>query len=237
MSIPSPQTSPQPAQFFPQMPLPEHPHRPRWRWARVLIPIGIGAAVFAAVGLLGWWIVTSSSIENAKTGHCLAHVVTSSNDPSITSCTSAEAEFKVTGRVDEPGKCVPVPGTTSVYDTGEDYLCLADPDPEADPQRAVNHVRTGDCVVINDKAHLEKEAVITDCASSGTYPVLAVLKDVSESSTGQTAYDHYAELCKKAGTPEPETVYQFHMRRIPSNGGRYDSSIGADIALCLGPQN
>ena len=141
----------------------------------------------------------------------------------------------MTGRVNPPEKCVPIPGTTSVYDTGEDFLCLADP--EADPQHAVNRVQTGDCVVINDKAHLEKEAVITDCASSGAYPVLAVLKDVTVSSTDQTAYDHYADLCKKAGTPEPETIYQFHMRRIPSNGGRYDSSIGADIALCLGPQN
>ena len=234
MSTHSPQTSPQPAQFFSQMPLSEQPHRPRM-WARILIPTGIGAVMLTALGLMGWWIATSSSIENAKTDHCLAKVATSSNGPSITSCTSAEAEFKMTGRVNQPEKCVPIPGTTSVYDTGEDFLCLADP--EADPQHAVNRVQTGDCVVINDKAHLEKEAVITNCASSGAYPVLAVLKDVTVSSTDQTAYDHYADLCKKAGTPEPETIYQFHMRRIPSNGGRYDSSIGADIALCLGPQN
>ena len=77
MSTHSPQTSPQPAQFFSQMPLSEQPHRPRM-WARILIPTGIGAVMLTALGLMGWWIATSASIENAKTGHCLAKVVTSS---------------------------------------------------------------------------------------------------------------------------------------------------------------
>ncbi|WP_315584602.1 hypothetical protein [Actinomyces viscosus] len=193
--------------------------------------------MITGLGLGIRWLIVSSSIENAKTGHCLAQVVTSSHDPVIVSCGSAKAEFKVTGRVSQPEKCLPIPGTTSVYDTGEDYLCLTDPDSKTDPQHAVNGVQAGDCVAVNDKANLEKEAVITDCAASGTYPVLAVLKDVSVSSRDQGAYDHYAELCMKAGTTEPDTVYQFHMRRLPSNGGRYSSSIEADIALCLGPQN
>lgn len=219
------------------MPLPEQPRRRKRIWAWILIPTGIGATIIAAASLLGWWIITSSSIENAKTGHCLAHVITSSNDPTITSCTSALAEFKVTGRVDQPEKCVPIPGTTSVYDTGEDYLCLTDPDPQTDPQRSVNRVQTGDCVVINDTGNLNKEAVITDCASPGTYPVLAVLKDVSASSADQSAYDHYADLCQKAGTPEPETVYQFHLHRLSSSGTDYSSRTREDIALCLGPQN
>ena len=34
--------------------------------------------MLAALGLMGWWIATSASIENAKTGHCLAKVFTSS---------------------------------------------------------------------------------------------------------------------------------------------------------------
>lgn len=219
------------------MPPPEQPHRRRRIWAWILIPTGVGATIITAVALLGWWIVTSSSVDNAKTGHCLAHVVTSSNEPTITSCTSTNAEFKVTGRVNQPEECVPIPGTTSVYSTGEDYLCLTDPDPETDPQRSVNRAQTGDCVVINDKGHLNKEAVITDCASSGTYPVLAVLKDVTASSADQSAYDQYANLCKKAGTPEPDTVYQFHLHRLSSNGIDGNSGTGEDIVLCLGPQN
>lgn len=120
--------------------------RPKGRLSRVVVPLGIVIVVITSLGFGIRWLIVSSSIENAKTGHCLAQVITSSDDPRVVGCDSAKAEFKVTGRVDQPEKCHPIPGTTSVYDTGKDYLCLADPDPQTGPQHAVNGVQAGDCL-------------------------------------------------------------------------------------------
>ena len=80
-------------------------------------------------------------------------------------------------RAETATACALFPGTDTVYDTGKDFVCLAEID--TDPDTAVNSVKTGDCVTLEAVTAVSQKAVKADCADGGVHPVLAVLNAVN----------------------------------------------------------
>lgn len=236
---PSSQAYPALQQAGPYAPAAGPPRARRRVWLIVL------AVLVTVIGLMAafcefmiWTTSTYSakrSIENARAGSCVTSVLISDPESSITDCSSADAAHRVTGRAETATACALFPGTDTVYDTGKDFVCLAETDTA--PDTAVNSVKTGDCVTLEAVTAVSQKAVKTDCADGGVHPVLAVLNDVEKGpSSGEDRFDYYSGLCARAGAADVGLFYSWHMRRLPYSG-RYSGSPASDIVLCLGPQH
>ena len=173
-STPEPSSQAYPAlqQAGPYAPAAGPPRRRRRVWLIVLTVLLTVIGLMAAFCMLMIWATSTysakHSIENVRAGSCVTSVLISDPESSITDCSSADTAHRVTGRAETATACALFPGTDTVYDTGRDFVCLAEID--TDPDTAVNSVKTGDCVTLEAVTAVSQKAVKADCADGGVRP-------------------------------------------------------------------
>ena len=171
----------------------------------------------------------------------------SGTSPRQVSCNRNDAAYQVTGRAAGTEECATIAGTEAAYINEDTYLCLAPT--EFDQSREVNTIVAGDCLIFEDipeekketmatpwvkkPREDQKEAVRSDCVS-GSYPVLAVINGIRQSSMDGKA-------CTDAGV-EADSVYglslvRFHTPDHKPSPAELMRSTPYDLAFCMGKQN
>ncbi|MDU0348586.1 hypothetical protein [Actinomyces sp. MRS3W] len=205
---------------------------------RRAISIAIAILAVAVVGVI-IGVATGhrgTPAKEATAGQCIQDPEgksTNGTDTYVVDCDSDEAAYKVTAPAGTD--CTTVEGTTTTY-LG---LCMIGVD--EDPATALNSVQEGDCLDIDAST---QQATASEC-TTGTYPVLKVLTDVSDTDLGTVASaSSEGDACRAAGVDEDAYTswYKWNFSYFESDSaqglGNLTGSDTNDFVFCLGdPQS
>lgn len=209
-------TQPPPPAGPPPYGAPPPPVRPRRRRTGLILVLVAAGVLLVAGAVATGLAIADRSLGAAAAGDCL-HYDAARQTFERRDCGAADADSTVLGVTDSTRQCVDVVGTTRTVEANEKVLCIGEKD--ADPTKAVNGAKVGDCLTVRGE-----NGERTDCVS-GSRPVLAILKDQLRSMGGG------ADLAYKCAESEgAERVYGWTLEAVPpSPVGRYD------LVFCLGP--
>jgi hypothetical protein len=166
----------------------------------------------------GAWFLNRNNVENANVGDCASYDASNTNNMyKVVDCADAAAKYKVLTISDSStDSCKEVAGASRSWSVNKKTVCMGEKG--ADPQRAVNVAKEGDCLAIKGN-----DALKTDCGvAEATDKVLKRLTNVSEAGADAACQD-------VQGT---ESYYTWQW--TSDNAGA--SSLTYDVLLCLGPK-
>jgi hypothetical protein len=203
-------------------PVPPQPDAAQPAQAKKASPLGclvVLLLVLAVGGGGGYllWAKDKDSLNRAKEGDCLRETRDDKESPfRIVACGDAKAEYKVLKLKPRSADCKDVAGAQRAAFNDDNNVCIGDKD--ADPAKAINVAKEGDCVSMSGG-----EAQRVDCsAPDAQYKVLKRLTDVLEINA--------KSACN--GVAGAETAYQWNWQ----SDGQFSnlSRMNVDLILCLG---